>query len=161
MPPLQKSGSSSLPLKVWTCLCLKSTSSSPLALILTEKQLIWTVLTLHLSLTWICSLPSVTSLLPVLPRSLRHLWLLWQEVHEHADLLLWGAAHLLHYAQLPDWCRRAVCHPDEARAAGRRSKSARPLQVGEVCLPLWHWQRWDTHTHTLENTACSWQGTNE
>lgn len=48
-------------------------------------------------------LPSVpvTSLLPVLTRGLRHLWLLRQEVHEHADLLLRGAAHLLHHPQLP------------------------------------------------------------
>lgn len=44
---------------------------------------------------------SVASLLPVLTRGLRHLRLLRQEVHEHADLLLRGTAHLLHHSQLP------------------------------------------------------------
>lgn len=41
------------------------------------------------------------SLLSILPWGVRHLWILWQEVHEHLDLLLRRSAHLLRHAQLP------------------------------------------------------------
>lgn len=84
---------------------------------------------------------SDSSLFAVLQRGVRHLRLLWQEVYEHADLLLWSPPHLLRHTQLPHRLRRAVCHPDAPSFEGCRPESPVSLQVGQVCLPLWHRQR--------------------
>lgn len=81
------------------------------------------------------------SLFAVLQRGVCHLWLLWQEVYEHTDLLLWSPPHLLCHTQLPHRLRCAVCHPDAPSIEGCCLKSSFSLQVGQVCLPLWHRQR--------------------
>lgn len=78
------------------------------------------------------------SLLTVFQRSLCHLWILWPDVNEHTDVILWSPSHVLHHTQLPNRRRRAVCHPDAASIKRSHLESLDLLQVGKVCVPLWH-----------------------
>lgn len=88
-----------------------------------------------------CLLSSHCSLLPVLERSVCHLWILWPDVNEYSNLLLWGPAHVLCHTQLSHWRRCAVCHPDAPSLEGCYSESSGSLQVGEVRVPLRHRKR--------------------
>lgn len=54
------------------------------------------------------------SLFTVFQRSLCHLWILWPDVNEHPDVVLWSPSHVLHHTKLPNRCRCAVRHPDAA-----------------------------------------------
>lgn len=87
------------------------------------------------------SVPLSPSLFPVLSRSLRHLWLLRQEVSEHHHLLLWDASRLLHHTFFSSRGDESVRPSDEAGHQGPTGVISGILQMGEVCLLVWQWQR--------------------
>lgn len=87
-------------------------------------------------------LPSLSwsgSLFSVLQGCVCNIWILWQEVNEHIDIVLRRSAHLLHHSIFSHGHRCAVCHADEAEPPGGAAQLASPLQMGEICLPVWHW----------------------
>ncbi len=84
-----------------------------------------------MSITLICTL---LSLFPVLQRSVRHHRPVWQEDHEHADVVLWRSTRVLRHAQLPHRYQQPVCDPAETWAPGRSDRPCRALQVDQVRL---------------------------
>ncbi len=74
---------------------------------------------------------TLLSLFPVLQRSVRHHRPVWQEDHEHADVVLWRSARVLRHAQLPHRYQQPVCDPAETWAPGCSDRPCRALQVDQ------------------------------
>ncbi len=81
----------------------------------------------------------VGSLFSVLQGCICNIWILRQEVNEHINVVLRRSAHLLHHSIFSHGHRCAVCPTDEAEPPGGAAQFASPLQMGEICLPVWYW----------------------
>lgn len=92
---------------------------------------------------------SCCSLFPVLPRRLRHLWIVRQTLGPHVDVVLQCSAHLAHHAQLPHWGWESVHSAAPALDSWCSAVPARPLRLEQVRFPVRHRPRWDSnYQHT-------------
>lgn len=85
---------------------------------------------------------SCCSLFPVLPRRLRHLWIVRQTLGPHVDVVLQCSAHLAHHAQLPHWGWESVHSAAPALDSWCSAVPARPLRLEQVRFPVRHRPRW-------------------
>lgn len=96
------------------------------------------------SIKWLICIPlfpssfPFPSLLPVLPRRVRHLWPVRQTLGPHVDVLLQRPAHLPHHAQLPHRGGEPVHAAAATFDPGSPAVAARPLRLEQVRLPVRH-----------------------
>lgn len=98
-------------------------------------------------------LVSFCSLLPVLPRCLRHLRPVRQAFGPHVDILLQRAAHLPHHAEFPHRGREPVHPAAPAVDPWGPPVPPRPLRLEQVRLPVRHRPRWVMKINTSHSDS--------